>query len=321
MRIALLLLLCAATRLEAQGPGFELGRLFTEPAATTYRLGFTTPITGPLSATIHGAYMDGDAPLGNLWGGGADLALFKGGRPGPYLVGGRSGGMVTQGSETLWGSWSGGLGYEVFPFGALALGIEGRYRALGPGDYHGIELGFHLGVHRRSREESVRPGATETVLSSPPTTGATRSTLMNDGVAAADANTLAAVVQTALDVMGSPYRWGGDGEEGFDCSGLIRYAFAKHGIELPRRSADQAQQGAMVDKNFDRMRPGDILTFSSRGDHGITHVGLYLGDQRFIHSASAGVQISVLDENDVSGRWWFHRWVGVRRIVGWIGGS
>ena len=319
MRIALLCLVCAAAPLQAQGPGFELGRLFTDPGATTYRLGFTTPVTGPLSAAIHGTYVDGDAPLGNLWGGGADLALFKGGRPGPYLIGGVSGGMVTEGSETIWGSWSGGVGYEVFPFGVIALGIEGRYRALAPGDYHGIELGFHLGVHRRTRSDQTHPTTTETVLSSPPTASATRTALLNDGVTGDDANTLSAVVQTALDVMGSPYRWGGDGEEGFDCSGLIHYAFDKHGITLPRRSVDQAREGQVIDKDFDGMRPGDILTFSSRGDHEITHVGLYLGDQRFIHSASGGVQISVLDENDVSGRWWYHRWVGVRRVVGKVG--
>ena len=58
----------------------------------------------------------------------------------------------------------------------------------------------------------------------------------------------------------------------------------------------------MVDKDFDRMRPGDILTFSNRGDQGITHVGLYIGDHRFIHSASSGVQISVLDPGDTYGR-------------------
>jgi cell wall-associated NlpC family hydrolase len=322
VKAGLLLVVLLATRLEAQGPGFELGRLFTEPAATTYRLGFNAPISGSLSGGIHGTYMDGEDPIGNLWGAGADLALFKGGRPGPYLVGGVSGGMVTQGTETFWGSWSGGVGYEVFPFGALALGVEGRYRALGPGDYHGLELGFHLGVQRRSHQPEPQPrAASDPVLSSPPTTVATRATLEGDGVSSADATTVASVVQTAVDVMGSPYRWGGDGEEGFDCSGLIRYAFAKHGVTLPRTSAEQAREGVMVDKDFDRMRPGDILTFSSRGDQGITHVGLYIGDRRFIHSASSGVQISVLDPDDISGRWWYKRWIGVRRVVGWIGGS
>ena len=322
MRKILLLVALVASRAEAQGPGFELGRLFTQPAATTYRIGFTAPISGPLSGGLHGTYMDAEGAIGNLWGAGADLALFKGGKSGLYLVGGLSGGMVTQGSETFWGSWSGGVGYEVFPVRALSLGVEGRYRALGPGDYHGVELGFHLGVQKRSRQpEPETRTATEPVLSSPPTTVATRATLEGDGVSKADASTVASVVQTALDVMGTPYQWGGDGEGGFDCSGLIRYAFAKHGVDLPRTSAEQAKEGVMVDKDFDRMRPGDILTFSSRSDQGITHVGLYNGDHRFIHSASAGVQISVLEPNDTSGRWWYRRWIGVRRVVAWMGGS
>ena len=125
VRKTLLLMVLIASRAEAQGPGFELGRLFTEPAATTYRIGFTAPISGPLSGGIHGTYMDAEGAIGNLWGAGADLALFKGGKAGLYLIGGMSGGMVTQGSETFWGSWSGGLGYELFPFRALSLGRRG----------------------------------------------------------------------------------------------------------------------------------------------------------------------------------------------------
>ena len=58
-----------------------------------------------------------------------------------------------------------------------------------------------------------------------------------------------------------------------------------------------------------------MLTFATSGKR-ISHVGLYLGNGRFIHSARQGVQISVLSPDDVSGRWWFDRWVGARRMVG-----
>jgi hypothetical protein len=315
---ALFLLLITAGPLQAQGPGFEVGRLFTEPGATTYRLGYSAPLAGPLSAGLSGTFVDGDAPIGNLWGGGVDLALFKDGRSGPYLVGGVAGGLVTEGHETVWGSWSAGLGYEVFLFNALALGAEGRYRSFGPGDYHGLELGFRLGLHRRGRSgaDPGDPPGQPAAMVAPVGSDAVRSELEHDGVASADAATIASVVQTAEDVMGSPYRWGGDGEEGFDCSGLIRYAFARQGIDLPRTSAEQAREGVAVERKFEAMRPGDILSFSNRSDHGVTHVGLYLGQQRFIHSANGGVQISVLDDNDPAGRWWFRRWVGVRRVVG-----
>jgi cell wall-associated NlpC family hydrolase len=60
--------------------------------------------------------------------------------------------------------------------------------------------------------------------------------------------------------------------------------------------------------------PGDLLTFSNRGGP-VTHVGLYIGERRFIHSATRGVQVSLLSQDDPYGRWWYVRWVGVRRIV------
>ena len=102
--------------------------------------------------------------------------------------------------------------------------------------------------------------------------------------------------------------------EGFDCSGLIQYAYGRYGITVPRTSSEQAQAGEKVDRTLDALEPGDILTFSnSRGP--VTHVGLYVGDGRFIHSASRGVQLSLLNPDDPYGKWWYHRWVGVRRIV------
>ena len=141
-----------------------------------------------------------------------------------------------------------------------------------------------------------------------------RQQLVDDGVTSDAASVLASVVQTALDVMGMPYRWGEEGADGFDCSGLIHYAFGQHGITLPRRSADQARAGREVGRDLATLRAGDVLTFATTGQ-GVSHVGLYLGDGRFIHSASAGVQISLLSADDVSGRWWFQRWVGARRMV------
>src|ERR687890_443046 len=102
--------------------------------------------------------------------------------------------------------------------------------------------------------------------------------------------------------------------EGFDCSGLIQFAFGKHGITLPRRSTDQARKGGKVDRKLDRLKPGDLLTFSNRGGP-VTHVGLYVGGGRFIHSATKGVQISTLSAVDPYGRWWYKRWVGVRRLI------
>jgi cell wall-associated NlpC family hydrolase len=84
---------------------------------------------------------------------------------------------------------------------------------------------------------------------------------------------------------------------------------------LPRTSAEQANEGTAVSKKLGTLVAGDLLTFSNRGGP-VSHVGLYVGEGRFIHSASRGVQISILSAEDPYGRWWFKRWVGVRRIIG-----
>ncbi|HEY7637492.1 MAG TPA: NlpC/P60 family protein [Gemmatimonadales bacterium] len=124
------------------------------------------------------------------------------------------------------------------------------------------------------------------------------------------------IIATATDEIGRKYQYGGTGEanEGFDCSGLIQYAYGQHGIVLPRHSADQARQGRPVPKRLEELARGDLLTFSDRGGP-VTHVGMYIGDRLFIHSAGRGVQVSTLSVKDPYGRWWFKRWVGVRRIL------
>src|SRR5207244_1695768 len=82
------------------------------------------------------------------------------------------------------------------------------------------------------------------------------------------------VVQTAIESLGTPYIWGGTADNGFDCSGLIQYAYGQHGIRLPRMSRDQARAGAEVAPVVDALRPGDVLLFSTRPGAGVTHVGM-----------------------------------------------
>ena len=123
------------------------------------------------------------------------------------------------------------------------------------------------------------------------------------------------VVQTALESIGTPYVWGGTENNGFDCSGLIQYAYGRHGIRLARMSRDQAKAGAEVTPVVDALRPGDILLFSARAGAGVTHVGMYVGELKFIHSSSHGVKLSRLDPQDAEGSYWLDRWVGVRRVI------
>jgi cell wall-associated NlpC family hydrolase len=321
------LLLGLSVPVAAQGPGFQLAHLFTDPGATSYRLDYSTPLLGPVGIAPALMIVDGGPGFGNLWGGGLDLSLFHSGRGGLYVIGGVDGGVVTKGGRTFWGSWSVGLGYEIYPFAGLSLAAEGRYRQINPRDYHGIQLGARIGLDRRSKHRGDRPAAPTNGVAepaatvavptpdAPPDSAAVRENLGRSGVPADRASVITGVVQTAIDVMGMPYRWGDEGEEGFDCSGLIRYAFAKQGITLPRRSRDQAREGEAVEKNLDSLQPGDILTFSRSGGKAVSHVGLYVGNGKFIHSARQGVQLSVLSPDDVSGRWWYRRWVGARRVV------
>ena len=129
------------------------------------------------------------------------------------------------------------------------------------------------------------------------------------------AGTAGDVVHAALDALGRPYQWGGTAANGFDCSGLIEYAYGLHGIRVPRTSRGQSTAGSEVPPVAEALRPGDILLFSARPGGGVTHVGMYVGELKFIHSSNTGVRLSRLEVHDADGAWWLNRWVGARRIL------
>jgi len=308
----------------AQGLEFEASRLLADPDWSSYRVVVSGSLTGALGYGLVGAMFRDRGQLDQrLWGLGADLTLFRGGIPGPYAVAGLTGGIGTGEADDLWGSWSAGLGYEVLPLPFLTAGVEGRWRNLNPGSYSGVELGVRLGVRwggggggggRVQRVAENQPLAPMPPGPGPDTAGPSRDAAGSDAASPEPARIIDAVVQTATDAMGTPYKWGGTGEGGFDCSGLIQYAYGAHGISLPRRSTDQARVGQAVPREVGSLLPGDILTFSAR-EGPITHVGLYVGGGQFIHSASNGVQRSRLAADDPYGRWWWERWVGARRVL------
>ncbi len=101
------------------------------------------------------------------------------------------------------------------------------------------------------------------------------------------------VLEVAASQIGTPYRWGGDSpDSGFDCSGFVRWVFEQLGVELPRDSRSQAAVGVVVDRQD--LRPGDLLFYSRRrGSKRVGHVGIYLGDGRFLHSPRRGQPIQV----------------------------
>jgi len=93
------------------------------------------------------------------------------------------------------------------------------------------------------------------------------------------------IVDTALRLNGIPYLWGGTSTKGFDCSGFTKTVYRMHGIDLPRDANMQVQMGVPIeiDADYKNLKPGDLLFFGGAPDK-ITHVGIYIGNKKFIHS-------------------------------------
>jgi len=96
-------------------------------------------------------------------------------------------------------------------------------------------------------------------------------------------------VFTAMQMVGAPYRYGGSTPDGFDCSGLIQYAYGAAGVRLPR-TAEQ-QYSATESLTLEQARPGDLLFF--RDGRRVSHVALYLGQGRFVHAPNRGRDVSL----------------------------
>ncbi|WP_407947304.1 C40 family peptidase [Pectinatus sottacetonis] len=116
------------------------------------------------------------------------------------------------------------------------------------------------------------------------------------------------IIQTSLQYIGVPYVFGGTTPNGFDCSGFTRYVFANAGISLPRTADAQYEMGSPV--SYDDLIAGDLVFFSTYA-YGASHVGIYMGEGKFIDaSTSRGVTIDRLG----SGYWSAH-YIGARRII------
>jgi len=291
-------------------------------------------------------------PFGSLFGFGLDFVHVADGRStaertlsggeislrlgnvvtGPYVVAGAGMGLRHRdGNPDAFWSVGGGLGLRLFSL--VSLGAEVRYRVedagargfwqLAPDDRKGLQLQARLSFGLPRGRAGGPAAATTPPGGAParaaddglPPPGDAYSAARAGGASEEAARLTASVVETALAAMGSPYQWGGTDGNGFDCSGLIQYAYGQHGIVLPRVSRDQMRMGRELDREAAALRPGDILGFSAGGGGGISHVGLYVGDGQFIHSSSTGVRLSSLTAEDGDSRWWQERWVGARRVV------
>ena len=100
------------------------------------------------------------------------------------------------------------------------------------------------------------------------------------------------LVKTAHGFLGVPYQWGGtDDNNGFDCSGLTMVCYRLNGLDLPRVSHNQFQAGRWIPKH--QLRKGDLVFFDTNGDNRVSHVGMYIGENRFIHAPSTGKTVRI----------------------------
>ena len=117
------------------------------------------------------------------------------------------------------------------------------------------------------------------------------------------------LISSAMGFLGVAYRFGGTTPTGFDCSGFMQYIFRKaFSVNLPRTSAEQATVGIYVSRS--ELQPGDMVFFRTSGNR-ISHVGMYIGNDRFIHAPRTGKRIEI---TSLSSQYWSSKYATARRV-------
>ena len=127
--------------------------------------------------------------------------------------------------------------------------------------------------------------------STPPQNTGVRSSLPDPVSRTPTTGVGAQAASVALQQVGIPYRYGGSDRNGFDCSGLVQYAYQAAGKQLPRTTGQLWHATEVVDRTS--LQNGDLLFFSIEGK--MSHVGIYVGNGRFVHAPSSGRRVSVQD--------------------------
>ena len=112
----------------------------------------------------------------------------------------------------------------------------------------------------------------------------------------------------AREMLGKPYRYAGDTPAGFDCSGLVKYSYGRAGISMPRDTQAQHHMSVLVSTRG--LREGDLLFFDQEGKKK-SHVGMYLGNGRFIHAPSSGGKVRT---DSLNAEFWKKHFVEARRV-------
>lgn len=122
---------------------------------------------------------------------------------------------------------------------------------------------------------------------------------------------LDSLVSSARELLGVRYVWAGSSIKGVDCSGLVRYAFAKLGLRVPHNAAEIARSGEAVDPDTAKMLPGDLIVFSANRSTRISHVGMYVGDGVMVHASTSQRRVIEVPFANVRGL----KVRGVRRMI------
>ena len=118
------------------------------------------------------------------------------------------------------------------------------------------------------------------------------------------------LVMSAMNFLGVKYRRGGQTDQGFDCSGFTRHVFEMTlGLVLPRRADQQARDSELTNVPRDQLQPGDLVFFNTM-KRAFSHVGIYVGDGKFIHSPRSGAEVRIEDMRE---SYWAKRFSGARR--------
>ncbi|MCV2504010.1 MAG: C40 family peptidase [Neisseriaceae bacterium] len=119
------------------------------------------------------------------------------------------------------------------------------------------------------------------------------------------------LLMNAMGMLGVNYKWGGDNpKSGMDCSGFIQYVFkTTQDVYIPRTARMMSQQGIPVARN--NLQPGDLIFFATGKSRAVTHVGVYIGDDKFIHTPRTGKSVEI---RPLSNKYWTKAYLWARRI-------
>lgn len=120
----------------------------------------------------------------------------------------------------------------------------------------------------------------------------------------------AEIVRTAKSYIGTPYVWGGSSKQGIDCSGLTSAVFKLNGLNIPRSSRDQFRAGKSQQRKY--ILPGDLVFFATGRANVVSHVGVYIGNDRFIHAPSKGQKVRI---DKLSDKYWTRKYMGARVYI------